>query len=863
MTTDVIITGFDSGVESWATETTLKSLINEIKDLKRLTSDQTSTLVSSITSNTGNNNNPAPIGSALISTLRTLNDNILELSDDIRSNNVARNNTASGRSGGNNTYTGPRGNEYHSLAAVRSGLNADSNSFQKLNTSILKLADFFSIKLPEINGKTITKSIMVLFADIAGELINQGSMYRSLYNQGVLFREAQDNSVTAMGKFASAATMIGLPFNDLSEVMTKYSRVVNREGLMSFANMAKRVSEAGTEFGLTTSESTEYLAEYMDQQRNFGNLHNMTQSQVIAGAQMQMKYTLDFSRAIGLTTKELEENRKNLSQNKDMQSALLSLPAELRKRVGPAVEQMIAGMGAISTPFANMMVKFVENPSLALGDELTLLAQRMGPSGSRAVSALQEFGTMVRSGAVNSSNQAAIMKNLISAFANMGNDIEGTELAAAFERLGVDVKMMQVEINKAKEAQANANKKGPMESDAVIQGMTRVKSAFTNLRNIFDQIIAKFWESPKAVDMLTNMLNKVSKVLSDNQGKIVEFAEKMVLLADSYLPKLITAISEAADFLEGLFPSKQLNQKQDDFKKQAEGGQGFWNTLGAYAAAAFVGVTSAGTVATTTLKAMFGDFKVGMKLALDTVTSSAMSGLFKIFNGSKIAGTLEIFIGGPVKALGGIFRSISGPLTIFFIALDAFKGMLVGISEFNTNNIIGSIGNIFLRITQGIYNGILDSVSMIFAAFNYAIYNGLAKFGVGEGRTWEQSVRETDMKEMFGGKEFFDNLSNRLTGNAPAEVTEKHTQINKETKTESTQTTESKNQQKITETTKIEREKENTYREKNTEINNKLASSMDDLLSATKQNQDLFREMVDTMRRLNTNLGNAYNNGAA
>lgn len=876
MADDVIITGL-SGIEMWATEKSVQSLINEISSFKSQTQAQKDQIIKSIIDgvsslNSAMNNSGATGGGTsdlvatnLVNAINNLNNSIGNIKNNTYSNvpNIASGytyqNNMPTQSGIGGAVPGARliNDEYASISAKASAFIYNSSR---------SFASAIGITLPPLNElrKTLFLLPIAAVAGLTKVLVDQGAMYRDLYKNAILYMNSNDDSASSMGKFVSAALKAQMTMTDLSTIMQKYSRVVNREGLDSFATMVAHFKETGYVFGYTTQESAEYLAEYMDQLRNSGALHLMTQQQIMIGAQKQMQQTNELSRAMGITTKEFEEQRKNIASSEGYQSALLSLPEELRRKAGPAMQSVGAALGELGGPFQTLILKAIQSPTLMMGDELAKAAMAMGDQ--EFIYGVQRFAENIRNG--GEVTQESIM-SLMGSIGNMGKNLQGNDvLMAGLQKYGYNVNQYAGGILKASEIHANYNKNASKEQDGYIKAMSALSSSVTFIKNIFNQVIGGLWGNKQFVDQITKMMNNLRDTLTGSVPEMTEGLSNLILkvghFATELLPKIIDAFSKLADFI-GNYLTPML---ESEGEKLGNDTRSFGEKLIAYGAATVVGLVGLNVGMSMAANALFNVARTGVSIGPMWASIAGWGGKlaesFKlIFTGTDVMAKS----GGILSTIGGIlkpftsFTKFLGPITILF---DGFLGLLRGITEFNPDNIGGSIVNIFLRISQGVAEGLMKPIELLVAAIYYA-YKKIISFGADD-ITFSDALKSTSfLSNALAGK--FDETSNILTGNknnTPSAI-ENQQEIG-QIRSETNNTTNNNNQKEIIKAekeSKETKEKETATRtefyEKSTQINKELVSILEDIRSLARNTDTNQQDILTQLRKMNTQLGNVYN----
>lgn len=862
----------------WATEATMSSLLDKVKDLYTVSDAELKKISASLSGGlSGGVTDPA-----LLTAIRDLQTAI--------TSNTNSPNRGGGPSG--SPSPNPIPPSAGGLSDVADMLNQNSTpSFIKgtgaiLNTTFTSLASVIGVTIPKFNslGAAVAGVTKAFATKMVSDLINQSSMYTELYKSGLIFRTTQDQSVTSMEKFGNAADQIGITFGDLSTIMKNHSKVINRDGIKTFSEMADKFKLVGQAYGYTATESTEYLAAYIEQQRLSNTLNLMSESQIRTGADNQLKASMELARAFGLTTEEFESSKSKIANSLDLQTAMASLPDDIQRVSGDRIRTTLAAFetmgGQMGGEMSTLMMKAIAQPTTVAGEEMYQAFMMMGAGGNEAAARIREYGEHVRAGTDTQEEANELMRSIGNITKGMSEQDRATLQNYAQHNSNIRT-LISLSGNYN---QTLAAKQASEQSvrDGVVEKMTGFSSVFKKVQNIMESVTSALWKNSKFVDEISAAMDTVAKYLDKPETKlaIANFATTMV----SYIPKIVEGIIGLAKFATDVimpFVSSFIGVTPSN-NESGNGGGGGGGGRGSMAVSeriakageewllAFVslkGLVKNSIISLFSGAGLLTPIKDGFTLILDAfkmpITSfgSWFKTLISPFTsvGNVIANLQSALqIGNAsIKGIFAGFSKIFGPVGLIISGL---IGMFRGLLEFNTEHLFGSIANVLLRTIQGVVmDGIVGVVNFLYTAVKMAISRipGLNYFM--DDKTKEQGFGEMmDATWMGQASSFvnkgFDQTANILTGNEPTNtavptqvVTEKHEQKAAQKKKE--EADQQANNQQIEQNQQV------------VQINNK---SHEQLVALNDQMENLIsesRRQTEELKRLINKLPSSYNVG--
>ena len=233
-------------------------------------------------------------------------------------------------------------------------------------------------------------------------------------------------------------------------------------GVRRFKNMTQEIQRnlqpTFSRLGLTMSETTDLMTDYLEVQTGLGRAQQMTDQELIDGTENYIKELDLLSRTTGMSRKEASEALKAQSKDRVLRSLMMNMPQELQTQM----QGMLATLNKTSPQIADAVKELVVtggNPISDTAKGLMLIAPELG-SMARGLKdgtvTQQEYMMAVQTAAVRAKEQNKIMGGTNALLGQMGNEmfLVGGDLAQFSE---VSSKRTEAEQEQIK-AQQEANK---------------------------------------------------------------------------------------------------------------------------------------------------------------------------------------------------------------------------------------------------------------------------------------------------------------------------------------------------------------------------------------------------------------------
>lgn len=398
--------------------------------------------------------------------------------------------------------------------------------------------------------------LSTLVGAVAGSVKNHIDANLAVYESGVLLSSYIDGTVVgAVGSLAAGAKAAKLSLAEMSDLTTRYGSVIEQVGIVKFGEMSHLFYKDMVRFGVTASESSEYLADYLDRQRKLSVISEIDMVKSRAAAQEQLKTTIGFSQALNLSRKDIEEQRKKQAEDVSLQTVMGGVADHMKASVGAG----FSDLGALFGTTAPELVQAITNMA-QLGDGAELAnstIQDLRKSGLHGLAdAMVETKKQIMSGAgfnekliINATkNLTTDQKELLAKLTGL-NKPYASSINGLVMAVDQTIKRMKVQSKEEKEREAAASKMAEARAK-----FTTTMSAFGN---IWDNLIGRIFGSEKVFAAFEQVAASMSTWLEENQEELQEFG---MTLAKKVLP----AIKDFAKWISSLFKTDDKGEVSFD-----------------------------------------------------------------------------------------------------------------------------------------------------------------------------------------------------------------------------------------------------------------------------------------------------------
>lgn len=249
-----------------------------------------------------------------------------------------------------------------------------------LSSSLMSLGDSVEStagKMALIGSGALVGALTATFGMFYNVLMDTTNLLRDMNDVGL--RQIRD-SETLRGNLREL-TMTSDQFN---QVMTKYSTTMGLFGQDSLARLVGRstdLSDRFRELGITTAESAEYAAEFLEQQRILGVFRNQDERAQSLALRESVEQLNAFSAIMNVSRRAIQQQVTEQARDARLRSAQLMLESTGRENLRAAFTEgsmLFGAMGEqghlLQEVFTTMMGSF-QDPMTALADFGDLMPQ--------------------------------------------------------------------------------------------------------------------------------------------------------------------------------------------------------------------------------------------------------------------------------------------------------------------------------------------------------------------------------------------------------------------------------------------------------------------------------------------------------
>ena len=219
--------------------------------------------------------------------------------------------------------------------------------------------------------EVLSKKTPKVAAGIAGLGLAVGFLAGKTHNVIDSFKDVSVSGVNLTGGLAGligSSSSLNMSLDQFAEMTTAHARTINIYGMKQFQKSANQMSRDMRGLGLTTSESADFLADYLEMQRISGHLSGLTATQQMLGAKKLMEQTDKLSQAFGVSREEILSGLKRTFDDPKVQAMVSRMPAEQAEAFKSATSTLQATMPSLVGNMAEMFSSEAPTVSRAFQD---------------------------------------------------------------------------------------------------------------------------------------------------------------------------------------------------------------------------------------------------------------------------------------------------------------------------------------------------------------------------------------------------------------------------------------------------------------------------------------------------------------
>jgi hypothetical protein len=496
------IDGFGAGVKKWASEETAKEIASVLKDMHLLSQKQEKALTK-LALNAAGSSGTAPDAGAFGDLTDAIND-ITDAAND-------------------------------SAAQTQQDTQATQENTTATRSSSL------AMKLFKASVAAAGASIVYAFGASFGAVFKQARMVADLNASGIQLASVIDGQILGgLNSFGQATLAANLSFKELSDLSKKYGAVLNKFGIQAFAETSRSVTKDLNSLGITSAESSELVAEYLQSRRFMTYQEQMTQQQQSRAAATMIRQIDRFSTAFGESRAALMASSTKGLEQVDVQSFLKSATDNTRT----IFEDLSARFsGAEFGELQTSLLQAVSNPIVQQTEMFEAL--RKGGA-TEAMNALVELNQATRTGNVQ---LAEVKRNqLMAALRNAD-----TELS---QLIGAEGQMLRNFVNQSKNHYDLMTKSQNADADTEAARIVNLQNSFRNISKFFERVSIDMLGNQEFTDAFSESMELLSASFTANGPKLATAFSGVVLavvpLIAKALPYIITMFDKLTEWASGV-----------------------------------------------------------------------------------------------------------------------------------------------------------------------------------------------------------------------------------------------------------------------------------------------------------------------
>lgn len=481
-----IIDGFGPGVKKWATEETASAIAKTLSDIHGLTKDQTKAL-SKLAGQAGKSGNSKKQDKAF----KELEDSMKDLDKATDDNTDA---------------------QEDNTAATRSST---------------KQTSYFTDALGKA-GSALGGMFLSAIGATAGAMYKQADLAVQLNQSGIQLVTGTKDMASGLSSFGVAAAQANLSFSELANITKEYGAVMNKYGIQAFAETSNQVTRSLREIGLTSDESAELVAEYLQARRFMTYQEQLTQQQQTRAAANMIKQLDEMGMAFGESRRELMKSVTQSLQQIDVQ-AYLKTQSGAVQGVFEELSSQLSGQD-----FQGLQQSLMQAMANPITQQTELFQALASGGATDAMNALTGLAEAARQG---DSELADIrFDEFMSSLRS--SDVELSQL------IGEQGQMLRNYINQSKIHYDMMNDAERKQERDTLARLAEAQNGFRELSQFFQRVASGVLADQRVIDALNESLESLTSFLASPEGKsaIESMQSSFANLISAFAPAVKKAI---------------------------------------------------------------------------------------------------------------------------------------------------------------------------------------------------------------------------------------------------------------------------------------------------------------------------------
>ena len=505
-----IIDGFGPGVKKWASEETASAIAKTLSDIHGLTKEQTkeiAKLAGKAGSGSSKKNDKA---------FKELEDSMRDLDDATEENTEAKED------------------------------NTEATRGSTKSTSL------FSSMLGKASSALGSMFVTAIGAT-AGAMFKQADLAVQLNQSGIQLATGTKDMASGLSSFGIAAAEANLSFSELANLSKEYGAVINKYGIQAFAETSNRVTKNLRDLGITSDESAEMVAEYLQARRFMTYQEQLTQQQQTRAATEMIKQLDEMGMAFGESRKELMKSVTQSLQQVDVQAFLKTQSGAVRG-VFEDMSTQLAGQD-----FQGLQQSLMQAMANPITQQTELFQALAAGGATDAMNSLTGLAEAARQG--DSELASVRFDEFMSSLRN--SDVELSQL------IGEQGQMLRDYINQSKIHYDMMNDAERQQERATLARLAEAQNGFRELSQFFQRVASGVLADQRVIDALNESLESLTSFLASPEGKagIESMQSAFANLISSFAP----AVKKAIPYITATFEKlTEWAQQVEDFTEGSD-----------------------------------------------------------------------------------------------------------------------------------------------------------------------------------------------------------------------------------------------------------------------------------------------------
>lgn len=303
-----------------------------------------------------------------------------------------------------------------SAAANKAGFNTQGGAAKSLSDNFTS---------DGMLGKAIG-GLAVVIDNVWAALMASTDGYNKAYKGGAIFSEMANGQDASFKAFTQAAADMQIPLSEMGDIAAKFPQAMNQMGIGKMSEMMVNLRGKMKIFGVTASESADYIGSLTEQYRAMGALDQLNGQRGIEVSEKAFETTKRFAQVLGMSTQQLQEEMALQAKDRTARIAMFNVADSNKKLFGETMKLVE------SVPeYGEMMNEALANPEAMVGEKLAKFTAVLGEKGVAEVLDLaKKFNSKeglsrqeVEASLVRTANEAEkIPKDIANAFNKIGDN---------------------------------------------------------------------------------------------------------------------------------------------------------------------------------------------------------------------------------------------------------------------------------------------------------------------------------------------------------------------------------------------------------------------------------------------------------